>query len=180
MPPSQRRAAIVEAIVPLLIESGASVTSRQLAAAAGVSEGTIFNVFADKDELISAAVERAIDPAPFERAIGEIDTSAPFVDQLTEATEIIQRRIVDIWALISRVGPHHRPERHPLPDSPALAALLGSDRERLRMEPASAARLLRALTLSSTHPMMTAEPRPAADIVDVFLNGVANTDRGAT
>jgi len=30
---------------------------------------------------------------------------------------------------------------------------------------------LRALTLSLTHPMMAAEPRPATEIVDLFLHG---------
>ena len=42
------------------------------------------------------------------------------------------------------------------------------------IEPADAARLLRALTLSATHPMLAAEPRCAADIVDLFLNGASS------
>ena len=158
--------------MPLLIERGATVTSRELAAAAGVSEGTIFNVFADKDELFAAAYETAVDQAPFERAISEIDPTAPFEQRLMLATELIQRRIVDIWRLVSQLGPRHHPNPKPLPDSPALAALLGAEAARLRLEPTDAARLLRALTLSFSHPMLTAEPRPVADIVDVFLHGV--------
>ena len=144
-----------------------------MAAAARVSEGTIFNVFADKDELFAAAFETVVDQAPFERAISEIDPTAPFEDRLNLATELIQRRIVDIWRLVSQLGPRHHPSNlKPLPDSQALAALLGAEAGRLRIEPADAARLLRALTLSFSHPMLTAEPRPVADIVDVFLHGV--------
>ena len=49
MPPSERRAAIIRDVLPTLVERGVTVTTRQLASAAGVSEGTLFNVFADKE-----------------------------------------------------------------------------------------------------------------------------------
>jgi AcrR family transcriptional regulator len=172
LPPEERRAAIIGAVLPLLVEHGAGVTSRQIAHAAGVSEGTIFNVFADKDELIEAAIATAIDQAPFEQAIAEIDRGAPYEHRLLLATELIQRRIVDIWRIVSQLEPHRPASEHrPLPDSEALTELLATEPDRLRIEPAEAARLLRALTLSLTHPMLAAAPRSAADIVDVFLHG---------
>ncbi|HSH10289.1 MAG TPA: helix-turn-helix domain-containing protein [Ilumatobacter sp.] len=172
LPAEARRAAIIAAVSPLLLEHGAAVTTRQIAAAAGVSEGTIFNVFADKDELLSAALEVALDLAPFEQAISEIDASEPFERRLVLATELIQRRIVDIWKLVSQLGPHHKPADHkPLPDSRALTELFACDSTRLRIAAPDAARLLRALSLSLTHPLLTAEPLPAAAIVDLFLHG---------
>jgi AcrR family transcriptional regulator len=174
LPAGERRAAIIRDVLPMLVERGLTVTTRELAAAAGVSEGTLFNVFADKEALIAAAVDAAIDPEPFERAIGDIDPSAPFADRLVAATELIQRRIVDVWRLVSQLGAHgHRDHRRgPLPDSPALIALLDAERDRLRRSPADAARLLRAMTLSLTHPLMTAEPSTSREIVDLFLHGV--------
>jgi AcrR family transcriptional regulator len=179
MPAVERRAAIIDAVLPLLIEHGAGVTTRQIANAAGVSEGTIFNVFADKHELLAAALEVAIDLAPFERAVGEISRSVPFERRLVLATELTQRRIVDIWKLVSQLGRQHQPADHkPLPDSAALAALFAEEPGRLRIEPVEAARLLRALTLSLTHPMMAAEPRSAAEIVDLFLHGTAAAGEG--
>ncbi len=51
LPPDERRAMIIEAMLPLLLEHGEMVTTRQIAEAAGIAEGTIFRVFADKDEL---------------------------------------------------------------------------------------------------------------------------------
>jgi AcrR family transcriptional regulator len=182
MPPEERRAAIVESVLPLLIEHGSTVTTRQLALAAGVSEGTVFNVFADKDELLAVALDTAMDQAPFERAIGELEPSIPFEQRLVQATELIQRRIVDIWRLLSQIGEHHQPSGHSrLPDSPALIALLAGERHRLRTEPRDAARQLRALTLALTHPMLAVEPRSAAAIVDVFLHGnAAPGARGGT
>jgi len=179
MPPVERRTAIIDAVLPLLIEHGAGVTTRQIANAAGVSEGTIFNVFTDKHELLAAALEVAIDLAPFELAIEAIDRSTPFEQRLVLATELIQRRIVEIWKLVSQLGPQHQPADHkPLPDSRALAELLAEDRERLRIEPTDAARLLRALSLSLTHPMLTAEPCTAAEIVHLFLHGAALGEQG--
>ena len=67
---------IVEAMLPLLLEHGEMVTTRQIAEAAGIAEGTIFRVFADKDELIAAVVEHATDPAPIEQALAAIDADA--------------------------------------------------------------------------------------------------------
>ncbi|HEY5664618.1 MAG TPA: TetR family transcriptional regulator [Ilumatobacter sp.] len=172
MPPGERRAAIIAAVLPLLVARGAAVTSREIAHAAGVSEGTVFNVFADKHELLAAAVEAAVDLGPFEQAVAAIDPAAPFERRLVLATELIQRRIVDIWKLISQLGPEGQPpDRRPLPDSRALADLFAADPKQVRLDPADAARLLRALTLSLTHPMLTAEPLDAAAIVDLFLRG---------
>ena len=172
LPPDERRAAIVSAVLPLVIEHGDGVTSRQLAGAAGVSEGTIFNVFADKDELLAAALEAALDQGPFENSVAEIDRTVPLDDQLVAATELIQHRIVDIWRLLSSLGPRPEESERPLPVSAELTALFTEHTDQITVEPPEAARLLRALTLSLTHPLLTAEPLDAARIVEVFLHGV--------
>ena len=91
-----------------------------------------------------------------------------------QALNLSQRRIQHIWKLVSAIGPHDHPKRGgPFADSPALTALFERFRGRLRVEPAEAARLLRALTLSLTHPMMTDHPRTPPEIVDLFLHGAA-------
>ena len=64
-----RRAAIAAATVPLLAQHGAGVTTRQIADAAGVAEGTLFRAFHDKCVLLRAAASAALDP---ERAVAAI------------------------------------------------------------------------------------------------------------
>jgi AcrR family transcriptional regulator len=173
LPVDERRSMIVAATLPLLLEHGDRVTSRQIAEAAGIAEGTIFRAFADKDEVIAAAVEAALDPAPLEAALGDIPDGLAFEDTLAAATVILQQRVIDVWRLVSSVGTRfHEATRRPIADSDALVRIFRAHRARITVEPIVAARLLRALTLSTTHPMLAGEPMSADEIVQLFLHGV--------
>jgi AcrR family transcriptional regulator len=173
LPADERRSMIIDATLPLLIDHGDRVTTKQIAEAAGIAEGTIFRVFADKDELIAAVIDAALDSAPLEAALTDIPQDLTFEALLTAATVIMQQRVIDIWRLVSSVGPQfHETTRRPMPDSGALVRMFEVHRARITVEPIVAARLLRALTLSTTHPMMAGEPTSPDELVSLFLHGV--------
>ena len=58
--PDDRRRALIDATLPLLRTHGPTVSTRQIAEAAGVAEGTIFRAFPSKDDLINEAVADAM------------------------------------------------------------------------------------------------------------------------
>ena len=173
MPADERRSAIVAAALPLLLEHGERVTTKQIADATGIAEGTIFRVFPDKDAVIAAVVETALDTEPMERQLEQIDRDLPFEKALVAAVQVLQRRVTDVWRLFSAIGPRFH-EPRPVVESAALVGLCEAHRAALRVKPRAAARLLRTLTLSSTHPMMVGEPLSPTEIVNLFLHGVAS------
>src|SRR6185312_12161938 len=149
LPPDERRSMIVDAALPLILEHGDRVTSKQIAEAAGIAEGTVFRAFADKDELIVAVLEAAIDPQPLERALAAIPPGLGFEKMLEAAVVIIQQRVIDVWRLMSSVGTRfHEMTRRPVTDSDALVRVFAANADEITVEPMVAARLLRALTLS--------------------------------
>src|SRR6476620_4746072 len=144
LPPDERRSMIIAATLPLLLEHGDRVTSRQIAEAAGIAEGTIFRVFADKDEIIAAVVDAALDPAPLEAALAARPAGLALEADLTAAVVIIQQSVIDRWRLFSSIGTKaHDRTRRPMIDSDELTALFAAHRDRITVEPVVASRLLR-------------------------------------
>ena len=174
LPPAARREAIVSAVLPFLVQQGTAVTSRDLARAAGVAEGTIFKAFQDKDDLYAAVMARAIDPEPVERRIEELDPDVPFEERLVIAAVFMQRRLLDIWSLFGSIGASViPPDQRRMPDSTALTALFAGDSHLVRIPPAIAARQFRSLVLALSHPILNDPAPPADEIVELFLHGVA-------
>ena len=178
LPAEERRAAIIDATLPLLLERGPAVSTRQIAEAAGIAEGTIFRVFPDKDAVIRAVVERAFDPEPTEEALAGIDQSKSFERQLVEAVVIMQRRLADIWRLVTAVGPDSVPPPAPPTELEGLVRLFEQQRRCLRVDPRTAAHQLRALTLAASHPLFVMDaPMKPADVVALLLDGVRKHPR---
>ena len=98
MPPAERREALINATLPLVLWHGPGVTTRQIAEAADVAEGTIFRVFEGKEALIRAVTERAFDPAPALAEIAAIDPDC----RCATASSAWSRSCRAVWTRCSR------------------------------------------------------------------------------
>ena len=187
MPPDERRAAIIAAALPVLRELGANATTRQIAAAAGVAEGTLFRVFADKDAIIDAAVAQVLDTGPWVENVLRIDHRLPLRPRLREAVHVLQDRIADVIGIMMIIG-RTSPQRlsavrgQPPPadgGDPILAAvkdLLAPDADAFRIDLDEVGRMLRLLIFAGTHPWITDNrPLTADEIVDLILDGIRRT-----
>ena len=158
--PADRREALVEATLPLLRVHGRAVTTRQIAEAAGVAEGTIFRVFDSKEELVEAALSRAFEPGRFVEQVAAVDASLPVRDRMVALTTLLQCRFTEIFGLMRAVGMVAPPKRRHHTEEHAawrrqvddlMVELIGSDADRLAVPPEEFVHALRLLTFSASH-----------------------------
>ena len=182
MSPEERRDELIDVTLKLLREHGRAVTTRQIAEAAGVAEGTIFRVYETKEELIDAAIARAFEPGALVDRIGEIDPDQPLRDRLVTLASILQQRFRATFELMKKVG-MVRPSDH-VHDSPEAVAVrtrmrelvvgvVGDDAGRLTVPPEEFVHRLRLLTFAGSHPHISDGRLLSPDeIVDTLLHGL--------
>ncbi len=183
MSPEDRREAIVQATLPLVVKAGANVTTSQIAAAAGIAEGTVFRVFKDKAELLNACIERALLSHDEVSRIEAIPVDLPLKERLVEATNTATGYLDRMWGVIGALresGYQPREEDHAKHKGPpvgmqqlsAAMTTLFKDAE-LRTDPEHAARLLLGFVFTNRMQgrgfgVVTVEP---AHLVELFLHG---------
>jgi len=194
MAPEDRRQAIVGALIPLLVERGGDVTTKEVARAAGIAEGTIFRVFPDKRSLFLAAAEEAMNPAGGEQAF---DQALAGATDLRDGIVLVTNRVLDRMRLTMSVMMAVRPQliaafheekeagRKPQIGPPAfvlkaqedlhvrLTRLFEPYADRLAVDPATAAIALRSLIFGAHRPELGMAPSLTTDqIADLVLGGV--------
>lgn len=186
MSAQDRRAMIVHAVLPLLLEHGAHVTSSQIARAAGIGEGTVFRAFKDKDELLDACVAEALRPDHVLDAIAEIPTGLPLEDRLVEAAEALRAHLERMSALmgalratgrVKRRGSgeegHRRGGRHESMTAirGAMTELLAPEADRLRLPAEQLATLFLTLLAGGRRMAPESDAPTTRQVVDFFLHG---------
>lgn len=176
MPVDERRAAIAAATLPLLMAHGRDVTTKQIAEASGVAEGTLFRVFDSKDAIIDAAVAAFLDPEPFRRELRRIDPGLPIELKLRLVIDRFHDRFSGIFGVFAALGTHPRPPAAPDPATivQIFTELLEPELERLRVPPASVFAFVRIIAFASAIPQFSSTiALDSAELAHLVVHGIA-------
>jgi AcrR family transcriptional regulator len=184
MTPDDRREALVEATIPLLHEHGRTVTTKQIADAAGVAEGTIFGVFPDKASLIRAAIIEVFRPEPVVAVVDSLHFIESLRDRMETIAELLMAGVATrrplIMAIRSFAGERDRvdPEfaaqmdrgRNEIVD--AITRAIEPDRALLRRSPAEVAQQLLFSIFATAGPFTRDQALDAKELVSLLLDGL--------
>lgn len=186
LPPDERRAQILAVSEPLVLEHGSRVTTRQIADAAGVAEGTLFRIFPTKADLLHEVIFTALDPGTTIEALAEIDPEADLDVRLAQTIDVLRHQVQRVSGLMVAMrdlaNEHHGRDPERMKQAfgarndeltEAVVAVLTPDADRLRLPVADVAAWIRGVILVSSHPMMRPGPVETAALTDVLLHGIA-------
>jgi AcrR family transcriptional regulator len=172
-----RQAMIIDAVIPLLAEFGRDLSSKQIAEAAGIAEGTIFRAFGDKDTLIEAAIVKFLDPQPMRSELRAIDAALPLGEKVERIIEIMRARFGEIFRVMAMVGARRPPapkERHEF--AGIIAEALAPEFELLNWPAVRIAQIIRLVTFASAFPQLNEGIELSShELAQLVLYGIAGT-----
>jgi AcrR family transcriptional regulator len=180
--PDDRRAALLDGVVPLLQAQGRDVSTRQIAEACDVAEGTIFRAFGTKEALIEAAIARYFDPDRFADAVSGVPRSLPLEEKLDAVLRLLQERLRGVVGMLAAVreqpGAHLDLDRNDRRWLGPLRELLAPDVDRLTVPVDTVGQylLLVAVATSLPHLADAFAALSPDDLVHLVAHGVL-TDR---
>lgn len=198
LPPEERRAAIVRAARPLLLEHGGRFTTKQVAEAAGIAEGTLFRVFPTKSDLMHAVISDAMDTTVICADLDAISRDEPLATRVALAVSRLQRSIDEVSAVFAALfqmpspeadelrhePKEHTPEGHTLHETrarklhDALVRLLEPDADHLACAVDEAASLVRGMAFATSHPHISDRRLTDAHrIAQLLLHGMTKEDQ---
>jgi AcrR family transcriptional regulator len=188
----------VRSTLPLLIKHGGTVSTSQIAAAAGIAEGTVFRAFRDKQDLLIACMQAGMnsdeevaviegigaDGALHERLARGVEAVSGYLDRIYAIGQAMRTSGLSAEDMRQRMHGDDDQEVGPPPEvlrvSRAMSGLFDKATDNLRVDTERAARML--LGLVFTHRMQDhgfgeslGDP---AEVVDLFLHGVIHTTDG--
>jgi AcrR family transcriptional regulator len=185
MPAADRRTAIAQAALPLIRKHGRATTTKQIAEAAGIAEGTIFRVFDSKEEIFEEVLAVAFDPAGFVADLQAMDLGQPVRERMIALTARMQRNFLGIFELLTALALPRPPDRFRDKSAHKLRAeilaleaeVLAPDAGAFRLPVEEVVRMLRLLTFSGSHPHISdGRIMSPEEIVDLVLHGTLRKD----
>lgn len=137
--------------MPLLVDFGLELTSKQIAEAAGVAEGTIFRAFGDKETLIAETVKKFLDPEPLRRELGSIPRDLSLDDKVLRMVTLLRKRFSDVFrvmAAIRTTQPPSHGERHAFAEF--VFEVLAPHAQELNWSPERTAHVIRLVTFAAS------------------------------
>lgn len=197
MAPEERRQAIIDATLPLLLERGPDMSTREIAQAAGVAEGTIFRAFDTKHDLIHATIHTALMPDAAISRIAGLPEGQELLERVAAIIEVLRdeiHRTRSLFAHFARPfappppdGPHRAPfgglrppfdpheNKHRLNE--AVFAALQPYAGELAVPTSFATNLLSALAFASSFTLTDGEPPISSEALSgAVLHGIAKGD----
>ncbi|HYS39862.1 MAG TPA: TetR family transcriptional regulator [Pseudonocardiaceae bacterium] len=186
----ERRAAILAVAVPMLVEHQGNVTTSEIAAAAGIAEGTLFRAFRDKQALFVACLHATLESETEVARIEAVDRALPLADRLIAGVRAVSEYQSRVWSVIVALrsagidprGDDHRAHEHDRGAPKAMLRISGAiaglfDPDTMRVAPELAARLLLGFVFSNR---LQAEGlgdggADLDELVDLFLHGILRT-----
>ncbi|TQL70469.1 TetR family transcriptional regulator [Nocardioides albertanoniae] len=197
IPAADRRAAIVAATEALLVEHGSATTTKLIAEAAGVAEGTIFRHFRDKREIYCAVAENVFNPSSTAHVMAEVVEGEPDIEGKLRAVidllaETTQRNLIIMMSVRSALAeaaghdglrppggsPNTLIEANKTLIDDLARLVFEPHAAELRLTPWKAAMVLRSLTIGAWLPGLnrTNQPLKSEDVIDVLLGGILNRE----
>lgn len=203
--PRERRHAIVDTTQALVRRTGAVPSTREIADAAGIAEGTLYRAFETKERLLEAVAAATFCPAPVVRDLRRIDERLPLRPRLVALVTILQRRFLDVFDMMRALGLSHPPHgtgEHagcspqaghvPREDQDGtvahtwsqglhdLVAFVEHDADQLACTPEELARYVRVMTFAGSNAHLTdGQVLPPETIVGIVLDGVLRREPAA-
>lgn len=194
MTPDERRQAIIDATLPLLLANGPELSTREIAQAAGVAEGTIFRAFETKSDIIHATIHAAMEPTTALDALAALPSDQSLEQRVIGILAVLSEEIGRTRALFTHLagvgfGPRqpHPPSAgkpHPGPHEGRLRMFAGTGEalepyaDQLSVEVSTASRLLNALAFASSFGAADDSDRTSpTTMAKVVLHGIAEGEK---
>ena len=170
---------IIESTMPLLVEHGPDLTSKQIAEAAGVAEGTIFRAFGDKEALIDATMKKFLDPEPLRNELRAIPADIALDDKMLRIVELMRKRFSDVFRVMAAIRKPH-PQGHDTRRifGEIISEVLSPHLNELNWPTERCAHVIRLVTFAaSLKPFNAGTEISSPELTEILLYGLAGNPR---